>query len=474
MRLAAPVMSLLLLTAAFHAHAETGDRDGPALKLLLAKGLISQSDYDAAVSGKGLETPAALPAVKSKWESTLYGFAELDTISDSTQSFSDVAGNAVLARPDSYAGSHGRLTFGVRNSRLGLRIVAPEYQGIKVSAMAEMDFLGNQPPNASEAATFTNPAFRARHFMFKLENPYLDVLFGQYWDLFGWQSAFHPNSVQIQGLPGEVFARAPQLRLSHLFEGERVSLEVAAAAVRPPQRDAWVPDGQAGLRLLVNGWKGVRTVGSTGTGADPLALGLSGTVRRFLVPELSASPKSDVSTLGGGLSADLFLPVLPRSLDNRANALTLTGSFTRGQGIADLYTGLTGGVGFPALPNPTGAFPAPVYPAGIDNGLVTFGPDGRLVAVGWQSFIVGVQYYLPPAGKLRLAANYSQMRMTNPGEIGAAGKVVVGSNFADANMFWDATPTVRLGLEYAWFRQTFADEAQSKNNRVQLSGFYLF
>jgi hypothetical protein len=51
----------------------------------------------------------------------------------------------------------------------------------------------------------------------RLETPVVDVLAGQYWAVLGWATTYHPNSVQIQGLPGQVFSRAPQLRLSHLF-----------------------------------------------------------------------------------------------------------------------------------------------------------------------------------------------------------------------------------------------------------------
>ena len=58
----------------------------------------------------------------------------------------------------------------------------------------------------TEAAYFTNPTFRVRHANFKIETPIVDFLVGQYWQLFGWGSAYQPNSVEIQGLPGEVLS----------------------------------------------------------------------------------------------------------------------------------------------------------------------------------------------------------------------------------------------------------------------------
>jgi hypothetical protein len=451
------------------------------LDLLLQKKLITQEEYDAAMTGKTAPVvtapglPVALPLpVRSKWEATLYGFAEFDAISDSTQSFNEVAGNNAIAKPDTYAARHGRFTFSVRDSRLGFKISAPEFHGVKASAVAEMDFLGNQPPTSTEAATFTSPTFRLRHFMLKIEDPYVDVLIGQYWALFGSQPNYFANTVQILGIPGEPFGRAPQLRLSHLFKGKAVSLEIAAAAVRPPERDSWVPDVQAAVRLLVNGHKTVHTVGSTGTVCDPLSFSLSGLIRRFDIPEFSATPKSDVSTIGWGVSADAFIPIIPATLENRSNALSLMGTYVRGEGIADQFAGLTGGVAFPALPNPTGATPAPVYAANIDGGLVTFGPDGVLRPVGWQTFVIGLHYYLPPNGKLWAVTHYAQTRITNASGLGLTNKAFTRSHFFDFNVFWDATSAVRFGFEYSWFQQTYQDNAYAKDHRFQLAAFYIF
>ena len=47
---------------------------------------------------------------------------------------------------------------------------------------------------------------------------------------------------------------------------------------------------------------------------------------------------------------DGIIPVIPAAATNWDNALTLTASFVRGQAIADLFTGLTGGVGLTLLP----------------------------------------------------------------------------------------------------------------------------
>jgi hypothetical protein len=413
--------------------------------------------------------------VVSKFKVQIYGFVELDMIHDTTQSFNELAGDALIARPGTYAANHSRMMFSVRNSRLGFKVGGPSSDVIKSSAVAEMDFLGNQPSNppaTSEAAFFTNPTFRVRHAYFKLETPVVDVLAGQTWGLFGWQPYFDPASVQIQGLPGEVFTRAPQLRISHTFKTDPVNVEVAVAASRPPQRDGDAPDGQGGLRLSFNDWKGYRTVGSAGTALDSAAIGVSGAVRNFTVTEYAATPQSSEHATGWGLSIDALLPIVPATKESHDNALTLNGSFATGSGNSDLYTGLNGGVGFPRLENADGTT-AP-YTANIDNGLVTYDADGDLHTIGWTSYLFGAQYFLPFGG-LWLAGNFSHMHSPNTADFGAApASVMTDSTFIDGNLFWDALEGVRFGAEYAHFEQKYADNVKAKNERLQVSAFYIF
>lgn len=419
--------------------------------------------------------PVELPSVVSKFKVQFYGFTELDMIHDSTQSFNELAGDGLIARPGTYGGEHGRVMFSARNSRIGFRINGPTLGEVKVSGQVEADFLGNQPANPpalGEGAFFTNPALRARHLTLKLETPVLDLLAGQSWALFGWQPYFDPASVQIQGLPGEVFSRVPQLRLSHMFKSDAVNVEVAVAASRPPQRDSGAPDGQAGLRLMLNGWKAYRTVGSAGTTLDAAALGVSSTVRHFTVAELSATPSQSQSATGWGVSIDGLIPVVPASPDSHANALTLTASFAIGTGISDNYTGLNGGIGFPRVAAADGTMVA--FPANIDNGFVTYDAAGNLHTIDWSSVIVGAQYYLPFGG-LWLAADFSHMHTGNIADYGAAAaSVITDSTFVDGNLFWDAVEAVRFGVEYAHFEQKYADATKAKNERIQISTFYIF
>jgi hypothetical protein len=447
--------------------------------------------------------PAGVTVVYSKWSAQLYGFVELDSIYDSTQSYIDLPGGSVQAAPGSYAESHPRVQFSVRNSRLGFKLAAPEFHGVRASGVIEADFLGNQntvgnptpsvanaPSDNTEAAFFNNPGFRIRHAYVKLEDRFIDFLAGQTWELFGWQGLFQPNTVQIQGVPGQVYSRTAQIRLSHVFKAGMVHLEVAGAALRPVQRDSAVPDVQAGLKLTLTGWKGWHTMGSAGSQLDGLTIAASALYRHFDVQEFAAtcaeaagtstltcvaSQQPSQTTNGWGVSLDALIPLIPATARSHANALTLTGSWVDGSGIADQYTSMTGGVGFPTLAVPKGAT-APVYSPDIDSGFVTNNTSGRLVAVNWTSFAVGLQYYLP-FETLWVSTNFLQVRSPNDATLVAPsgrGKVVAAYQFADANLFWDVTPQVRLGAEYAWFNQFLANGQEAHDNRFQFSAFYIF
>ncbi|HXJ18638.1 MAG TPA: hypothetical protein VMT03_00280 [Polyangia bacterium] len=428
-----------------------------------------------------------MPLLTKYLGGTIYGFVEADGIYDTTQSLNDLGGNAAIARQGTYAAEHSRTQFGARNSRLGFKLKGPDSDLIKTSGLVEGDFLGNQPqssptpaaaspaPSVSESSYFTSPAFRMRHFMFRVETPWIDILAGQYWQLFGWQSMFHPNTVQMQGIPGQIYSRSPQFRVGKSYKTDDVTFEWALAASRPAQRNSGVPDGQAGVRFALNNFKALHTAGATGTALDGASIGLSTVGRYFRVPTYSASPTSTVNINGYGYSADLLLPVVPATNMKDGNALTITASYVYGQAIADYYTGLTGGASVPALATGT-------YPQDFDNGLLAFTPDGVLHAIRWTSYIVGAQYYFP--GKaVWLAGNFSHMHSSDMqnllynnamGTSANSSKLFDTSYWADGCAFVELNSAVKFGLEYAYYWQKYLDGTKGTNSRVQFSAFYVF
>ncbi len=491
-----------------------------SLRLMRDKGVITPAEYESAVrdiaASIGEQAGDASTLVLGRWSTTLYGFVKADYSYDSTQSFSDQAGNAQVERPDgaplpppfapiNYRGEHPRSTFSIRDSRFGLLMRAPETRGVRVIGQLEFDFLGATPPigpgvpapgevrapyDTTESATFTSPALRVRHANVRIETPVVDILVGQYWHLFGWQSAYQPASVQIQGLPGQLYGRAPQLRLSRAFRSSSVALEVAVAAVRPPARDSVVPDLQGGIRVSLPGWTGVQTGGSMSSTIAPASIAVTGDVRQFNVPEFDPLPSRNVSLSTQSLAVNAFLPIIPAKA-RQGNALSIHGELVYGSGISDLYTGLTGGAQMPTVANTTGLNPPPQYPQNVDNGMVVFDIDGNLHAIRWTTYVVGVQYTLPFwNGNLWLAVNYSRQITPNLADYTrpyastlpdpqaafytSAAQTRKSLDFVDASLFADVLPSVRLGVEYARYADKYIDGVHATNQRVQTAAIFAF
>jgi hypothetical protein len=473
-----------------------GSVEVTSLRLLRDKGIISQAEYESALRDlaetAGMRAADAGTLVISKWATTLYGFVEADNIYDTTRSFNDVAGSTPVARASTQAGGNGRFMMGVRNSRIGIRMAAPELSGgIRTTGMLEMDFLGTQLPVGNgpypaptaastayfgtEGAFFTNPTFRIRHANLKVETPVVDILAGQYWQLFGWQSAYNPNTVEIQGVPGELYARTPQLRVSKTIKVHPVTIDVAIAASRPVQRDSAMPDGQAGVRFALDSWTGVQTIGATGTQISPLSFGVSGLLRHVAVDNYAAKPTYTNDLGMSAIAFDAFVPVIPGTKHKKDNSLSLNGELATGYGFADMYTGFTGGVSFPALPNTAGAATPPTYAPDIDNGIVTYDAAGKLHGIQWTSYLLGLQYYLPGVdGKLWISGNYSHISSSNVHYYATPTSALLLEDWFDVNLFIAPAPALRVGIEYANFNSKYVDGQRAINHRGQLSGFFVF
>lgn len=453
----------------------------------------------------------------SDWKLTIYGFAQADGMWDSTSSFNDGLNSGVIAHPLMQAGRFPRFQMTIRNSRLGFRAQTPESHGVRSTGVLEFDLFGNQPrvdsgggspglPSGTgattEAAYFNNAALRVRHAYVRIETPFVNVLAGQTYYLLGWQNYFFGATCGFLGMPNQLFNRTAQLRLSRAFQSDSVTFELAAGAFRPAQRDSGAPDAQGGARLAFNRWKGISTPGSGGTDALAAAIGVSGMVRSFRVDPHAPLPAPRIPLIGWAAAVNVLLPIIPaKDATDRGNALTLTGEFVIGTGHADQYTGMTAGATMPNVyPLPPGtpttftgmaapqdlAGAAPQvglpYTPNIDPGLVAFDQYEILHTINWQTFVVGLQYYLPPSGRAFVSANFSEGISNNIASlyhpitprqpwINPLG-VFQHSRYIDGNFFFDITPAVRTGVSYQWLQQELTDATIVQNHRFQMTFLY--
>ena len=434
-----------------------------------------------AATTKATPVVAASPPPRSGVTASLYGFVEADFMRDTTQSFSEAIVNNTMQRPSTLAGDNPRTQFTARDTRVGLALSSPSFGNVKTSGLVEVDFFGNQATNATEDATFSAAALRLRHAYVKFETPVLDVLAGHTSDLFAWGGAgFYPNTVAFLGVPGEIYHRDPQLRLSKVLSGPSVTFEAAVAAVRPAQRDGAIPDGQGGLRIAFERWRGGSAQGASLPKAAPASLGVSGIYRRFSVPAFTTSAANPNKVDGWGAAVNLFLPIIPASsAEDLGNTLSATAEASMGSGISNLYTGLTGGLLFPVLPNPAMTLPVPTYLPDIDQGLLTYDATGRLRTVNWRALVVCLQYRAPfgMGRRLGLSAVASQIESTNIDALtptqGLPG-VFSKAQYVDGNVFFAPTPESQVGGSVQVERQTFGDNVYGTNVRAELAVYYFF
>jgi hypothetical protein len=341
-----------------------------------------------------------------------------------------------------------------------------------------MDFVGNSPlnPNArppvgTESGFFSNPTPRIRHALMQVETDVVTFWIGQTWNVMAFEAAYLPTSVQPQGLPGQLFGRNVQVRLSRTFEVPKmVGFEVAAAALRPPQMDSEMPDLQGGLKLSILGWTGVQSIGSTSTTISPASVAVTGAWRKFNLanaPAVTGSTGSTDSVTGTAIAVDAFVPVIPAA-KRGGLAVSLLGEATTGSGYSDLFSGLSGGIG---VGQPTGVSAAN-YAAfqDVDPGMAGWDINGILRTANWRSLLLDAQLSY---GQFVLAGNYSNVYSDNV-------QLFTGANWYhqtwwDANIIWDPAPGVRFGLEYArTLQRKVVGNGLANNSRIFFAGFFLF
>jgi hypothetical protein len=458
-------------------------------------------------------TPQRVPTygAREDWSILPYGFAKLDVMEDSTQGFDSGVGANVIPRVGTYKGDHRRTTLTARDSRVGLQFLAPSFpditpklKGMRTSGLIEFDFFGQTPTDAKRGDVIVFGPVRMRQAYLKLETWLIDVVAGQTQDLFGWGGYFYPATVGYLGVPGQIYHRNPQLRLEEKLRSDDGNFElvIAVAAVAPAQRDSGFPEGQAGIKFAYKGWKGWSGSGFGSPYLVPLSIGVSGIYRHFEVPAFRPNPGSEAVTANGyGAAASILLPVIPASAQyDRGNALTLTGEFSIGTGIADMYSGMDGGSRFPQIVNVGLTTPSPAYQANVDPGLVTFDRTYSLKTINWRAFVGGLQYYLPMENnRIWVSGLYSRVWSDNLKELTpmtSLGAIFTKMEYIDANIQMEITPAIVLGISFQTAKQTFADVSSpeptytgdpfqktqpgtggvlqsARNNRAQLSmGFF--
>jgi len=188
-----------------------------------------------------------LPALAAAAEVSLGGFIALFAIWDSTQINSNMS--QPVARNNDPNNQHGRLKISAERTRMNFTIKGPEVWGARTTGFIEWDFdsggseyIMTGTPGGGWASP-NKARVRVRAVMFRLNWPETELMLGNYFSLL---SEDGPEAAKpgTSGIPGLLWFREPQIRLTQKFLGT-VTAAVAIAGPLSGPDSITLPGDQA-------------------------------------------------------------------------------------------------------------------------------------------------------------------------------------------------------------------------------------
>ncbi len=299
--------------------------------LVNTKSTVSQGQPEAAKKAEPVSPP--LVSTNSGTKVQFYGFARFDASFDTGKMY---PGNiALYVRPEGLNNHDAEWDLTAGATRLGLNLMGPDTETMKLTGNIEFDFLGGGSENNM------NP--RMRHGYFKAYWPASDfsILAGQTWDV---HSSLIPfvDDPAIMWTSGNIGTRHPQLRLTKGFTaGEKGHVELAVAAARTigeannkagwtetwntdPGKDAAIPTIQGRIA-----WSGPLIAGN-----QPATVAVSGHYGQEEWDTETTGAQKTLDTWSCNL--ELTLPV--------SQKITLAGEYFTGANLDDYWGGIAQGV----------------------------------------------------------------------------------------------------------------------------------
>lgn len=414
---------------------------------------------------------------KDDWSLKLSGSVEPILHFDSTRSFRDQTGNFPVARPGTYNGEEGRSQLSVHTSRFGFLLTPPEVESMKQSVFLAFDFLGYNAnpssiaPTNSETFFYNSSALRMTHFYYTVEKDGWKFLAGQSGSVFGWTPHYYPAQMGLLFVTGINSNRPPQLSIFKTIPtSETNKVQAAFSLSRPAQADAQFPNLDFGLRYLFGDRKAGYTNSTNAINLEQASVALSGTLRKFEIPQTIQSVNSK-SYNGGAIAFNLMLPILPAEVKLPRNSLLLLADASTGKGYSETYIGTT--FNLPQLPTLAGTKGAGTS---LDAGLGGFDTNGNFKLTEMYTWTTQLQYYLPVESKSFVSAGYGFLKLTNPENFVAAPGLVLYdiSKTFYANYFYDFNDSIRTGIEYRHVTTEYVDGVSPDNNRFMFTTMYRF
>jgi len=384
------------------------------------------------------EARAKAKDAANKFEVTVYGRVKFDAAYDTGRtSPGDWALYALPQTPE----EDNELNATARDSRLGVRLRAPDYKGLATTGLIETDFLSTGPANSP------NPRLRLAYF--DVANPQGWALrLGQDWDLFG---TYHPNSLDagLLGNTGNPRGFRPQARVTKTIKVSDATKWVASAALtrnigqdldgagQDDGADTGAPAGQAGLALH-----------TTGAAGRPLIVAVSGLYGTETVDAVSkSSTTSSVGVVSETVKVtDTDATDYDSWLAHLAVVVPLSSKLAI-QGVA--WTGAN----------------LDAYQAGIGQGVNTTAKTEIGAKGGY------LQLTANATEKLTLGAGYG-LDDPDDGDLGKGARTLNSRVYGNA--VYALTPNASVGVELSQIETEYKEQASADAQRVAFSGTLRF
>jgi len=210
------IYTMLCFSLMLNIFAQTQEPASPQ-KGKKAKAFFSMKDTDTLRERHSITTAAEpFPEKQKKWDLTWSGLASMDIFWDTRKPVEARDGGIYLYPADVFYDKKGKdinarpfFNFCAMNTRLTMKIQAPDALGAKISGMVEGWFMGisNNDMNG----------FALRHALIKMDWKSTQLLVGQTWHPLFTERMFAYTVAGSAGAPFQPFARAPQIRLTQKF-----------------------------------------------------------------------------------------------------------------------------------------------------------------------------------------------------------------------------------------------------------------
>jgi hypothetical protein len=361
--------------------------------------------------------------VTSKFNLSIGGFVKLDYAYNSVnlgQSGSLAPGSGAIPKRSSQQGQADQSIFTARQSRLWFKVAGPTFLGAKTNALIEGDFYGD-PSAAGES-----PQFRMRLAYGTLDWKNTQLMFGQFWDIFGPMAMSTIDFRQAASFGTPNNPRVPQIRLTQKLNFNDDNGLKLVFGLQDPNQDG---NNQSATGVSSNVGMAVNAAGqlmfvSKALGVAPGFYGMSmnsltaGAFGLIGSQKATAAGNKSVDSYGYGFYA--FVPVL-RSSDGKSRAMTLS---------LEAQTYMAANMSFNT--------------ATATNfvGNLTSNPNA---AKGWG---VGGQLIFYPVQNLGITAGYGRRNAYNYSNYYGISNFQKYNQIFFANVAYDLNAAVRISAEY--------------------------